>query len=110
MMFTDDTAVQPHLDLNWLIALPILTKFSDSLSFKKNPSTNNHIAYTTNNNYQLEVVDEFTYLRSTIDSKISIDKEIDTWIGREVSTLAWLEIRVQKKKNESLTRPSCFCS
>ena len=45
--------------------------FSDSLSASKNksPSTSPN---TTINNYQLEVVDEFTYLRSTISSKLSL--------------------------------------
>ena len=43
---------------------------------------------------KLVKVDEFTYLESTISSKLSVDKEIDRLIGKAASTLSRLGTRL----------------
>ena len=48
------------------------------------------LPYMIINNYQLKVVDQFTYLGSTISSKLSLNKEIDRQIGRAATTHATL--------------------
>ena len=45
-------------------------------------------------NYELEAVNQFTYLGSTISSNISLDAEIDKRIGKAATTLARLTSRV----------------
>ena len=45
-------------------------------------------------NYELEAVNNFTYLGSTISSNISLDAEIDKRIGKAATTLARLSSRV----------------
>ena len=50
----------------------------------------------TINNYELEVVEQFKYLGSTITSKLSLDRELDRRIGMAASTLARLGTRVWK--------------
>ena len=42
----------------------------------------------TINNYELEFVEQFIYLGSTITSKLSLDRELDRRIGMAASTLA----------------------
>ena len=45
-------------------------------------------------NYELEAVNQFTYLGSTISSNISLDAEIDKRVGKAATTLARLSSRV----------------
>ena len=45
-------------------------------------------------NYELEAVNHFTYLGSTISNNISLDAEIDKRIGKAATTLARLTSRV----------------
>ena len=52
-------------------------------------------------NYQLEMVDQFTYLGSTASSKLSLNIEIDRKIARAATTLACLGTHVWK--NPQLT-------
>ena len=54
------------------------------------------------NNYELAVVDKFTYLRSTI--MLSLDRELDRRIGMTNFTLARLGTRVWKQKPDYLSR------
>ena len=44
--------------------------------------------------YTLEVVDNFTYLGSTISSNLSLDAELNTWIGKTAAAMARLAKRV----------------
>ena len=69
------------------------------LQKSKSPSTSDHIAY------KLEVVGKFTYLGSTITSKLSPDKEMDIRIDREATT-SRLGTRVWNNPY-SLSRPRC---
>ena len=48
----------------------------------------------TIDNYELDVVCQFTYLGSTITDKLSLDAEIDKRIGKTASTIALLMARV----------------
>ena len=48
----------------------------------------------TINNYQLEVVHEFTYLGSTITDNLSLDAELNKRIGKAATTLERLATRV----------------
>ena len=49
---------------------------------------------TTIDNYQLEVVHEFTYLGSTITDNLSLDAELNKRIGKAATTLGRLATRV----------------
>ena len=46
------------------------------------------------NDYELDVVEQFTYLGSTITNNLSLDTEIDKRIGKAATTLACLTSRV----------------
>ena len=48
----------------------------------------------TINNYQLDVVKEFTYLGSTVTDSLDMGPELDRRIGRATSTLGRLTARV----------------
>ena len=50
------------------------------------------------NDHMLEIVDEFTYLGSTICANLSLDKEIDRRIGKAASTMSKLSKRVWENK------------
>ena len=52
-------------------------------------------------NYQVEVVHEFTYLGSTITDNLSLDAELNKRIGKAVTTLERLATRVWE--NSKLT-------
>ena len=45
-------------------------------------------------NYILEVVEDFTYLGSTIASNLSLDAKLNTWIGKAATAMAHLAKRV----------------
>ena len=84
------------------------TDFRLTFSLKKSSSKKNHIAHITSVSYHLELVDKFTYFKSTISNKLSLDKEIDRRIGSAVSTLAHFRTHVWKTP-DSLSRPRCQC-
>ena len=48
----------------------------------------------TNDDYELDVVEQFTYLGSSITNNLSLDTEIDKRIGKAAKTLARLTSRV----------------
>ena len=62
----------------------------------------------TINNYELEVVDKFIYLWSTISIKLSLDRDLDRRIGMTSSTLARLGTCVCGKTPDSRSRPKCI--
>ncbi|KAK2140952.1 hypothetical protein NP493_5484g00001 [Ridgeia piscesae] len=51
----------------------------------------------TINNYQLDVMKEFTYLGPTMTDNPSMDSEICRWIGRATLMLGWFSKRVWDK-------------
>ena len=63
------------------------TDFGLTSILEKTKVPNNDIAYNHFNNYQLEMVDKFTYLWFTISINLSLDTEIDRRIGGAATTL-----------------------
>uniref|UniRef100_K7EZU2 Reverse transcriptase domain-containing protein n=1 Tax=Pelodiscus sinensis TaxID=13735 RepID=K7EZU2_PELSI len=101
MIFADDAAVVTHTqeELQSLMSrfsmackdfgLPISLKKTNVLS----QDTVTPPAITVDD-YQLDVVHQFTYLGSTITDNLSLDAELDKRIGKAASTLARLTTRV----------------
>ena len=50
---------------------------------------------------ELEVVDHFTYLGSEVNSKLSLDQEINTRIGKAATTINRLTKRVWKNRKRT---------
>ena len=97
MLFADDAAVTTHT-LQELQALidgfsQACKDFGLTISLKK---TNVLGQDTTKlpeiaiNDYELDVVEQFTYLGSTITDNLSLHTEIDKRIGKAATTLARL--------------------
>ena len=66
-------------------------------------------------NYELEAVNNFTYLGSTISSNMSLDAEIDKRISKADTTLARLSLRVWENpkltiKNKFAVYNACLVS
>ena len=55
----------------------------------------------TIDDYELDVVEQFTYLGSTITDDLSLDTEIDKRIGKAATTLARLTSRVDQPQTDS---------
>ncbi|XP_072095160.1 uncharacterized protein [Mobula birostris] len=75
--------------------------FSLTISLKKTNVLGQGVEHPlaiTINNYELEVVHEFTYLVSTITDSLSLDPEINRRIGRAASTFARLTKRVWENR------------
>lgn len=101
MLFADDAAVVTHTqeELQTLMnrfsmacedfGLTIGLKKTNVLS--QDTSTAPAIAI---DDYQLDVVHQFTYLGSTITDNLSLDVELDKRIGKATSTLARISKRV----------------
>ena len=71
--------------------------FSLTISLKKTNVLGQYVdtpPVITINNYQLEVVHEFTYLGSTITDNLSLDAELNKRIGKAATTLGRLATRV----------------
>ena len=106
MLFTDDAAVAAHSpsQLQYLMDRfsNACTAFELTISLTKTKvlvqaTTSSKI---TINNYELEVVEQFKY--STISSKLSLDRDLDSQIGMAASTLARLDARVWKNPRLSI--------
>lgn len=101
MLFADDAAVVTHTqeELQTLMNRFSMAckEFGLTISLKKtnvlsqDTSTAPAIAI---DDYQLDVVHQFTYLGSTITDNLSLDVELDKRIGKATSTLARLSKRV----------------
>ena len=108
MLFADDAAVATHQEAELQSLMDCFSKackdFGLTISLKKTnvlgQDTPSPPAITIDD-YQLEVVHEFTYLGSTIADNLSLDTEIDKRIGKAATTLARLTTRVWT--NPSLT-------
>ena len=108
MLFADDAAIAAHSPSQLQSLMDrfanACTDFGLTVSLKKTKflaqaTTSPKI---TINNYQLEVVEQFIYLGSTITSKLSLKKELDRRIGMAASTFSRLSTRVWKNPRLSI--------
>jgi hypothetical protein len=61
-------------------------------------------------NRELEVVDQFTYLGSTVNNKLSLDQEINIRVGKAVTTINRLTKRVWVNRKLTLLKNPCLTS
>ena len=108
LLFADDAAIVTHTpeDLQQLMSLfsKACDIFGLTISIKKTNilvQGDSAIPQITVNGQVLEIVDEFTYLGSTITSDLSLSKEINKRIAKAATTLSKLTKRVWE--NSSLT-------
>ncbi|GCC39752.1 hypothetical protein chiPu_0023792, partial [Chiloscyllium punctatum] len=98
MMFADDAALATRSE-EQLQCQRLMDSFSracQDFSLKKTNVLGQDIEQApaiTINNYELEVVHEFTYLGSTITISLSLDSEINRQIGRAASIIVRLTKR-----------------
>ena len=111
MLFADDAAVTSHTeqDLQCLMdrSYQACKDFGLTISLKKTNVLGQDVNTSpviTIDNYKLEVVQQFTYLGSTISENISLDAEINKPIGKVARTLGQLIIHVWE--NPKLTTPA----
>ena len=101
MLFADDAAVTTHTQQELQLLMDRFARackdFGLTISLKKT----NVLGQDTPappviiiDNYELDVVHQFTYLGSTITDNLSLDIEIDKRIGKAATTLARLTSRV----------------
>ena len=105
LLFADDAALTSHsvADLQRLIDRfnNACIEFGLTISLKKTvvmAQDANEFPSFNINDHMLEIVDEFTYLGSTICANLSLDKEIDRRIGKAASTMSKLSKRVWENK------------
>jgi len=105
MLFADDAAVATHTQQE---LQTLMNRFSQAckdfgltISLKKT----NVMGQDTEDSpviaiddYELDVVHQFTYLRSTISDNLSLETEIDRRIGKAATTLSRLTKRVWENK------------
>ena len=101
MLFADDAAVTAHTEYD---LQQLMNRFSHAcrdfrltISLKKTNVLGQDVdtpPVITINNYQLEVVHEFTYLGSTIANNLSLDAELNRRVGKAATTLGRLATRV----------------
>jgi hypothetical protein len=101
MLFADDAALATHTqeELQSLMnRFSMASKdFGLTISLKKTNVLSQDTPTApviTIDDYQLEVVHQFTYLGSTITDNLSLDVELDKRIGKAASTLSRLTTRV----------------
>ena len=101
MLFADDAAVASHKEAELQSMMDCFSQackeFGLTISLKKTNVIGQDTPappVITIDNYELDVVHEFTYLGSTITDNLSLDKEIDRRIGKASTTLARLTKRV----------------
>lgn len=101
MLFADDAAVSSHTehDLQCLMDrfAQACKDFGLTINLKKTNVLGQDVDISpviTIDNYELEVVHQFTYLGSTISDNMSLDTEINKRIGKATTTLGRLTTRV----------------
>ena len=101
MLFADDAAVATHEQAELQSLMDRFSgackEFGLTISLKKTNVLGQDTPASpviTIDDYELDVVHEFTYLGSTITDNLSLDAEIDKRIGRASTTLARLTKRV----------------
>lgn len=97
MLFADVAVLTAHTEeaLQWLINRFADTwkEFGLNISLKKTNITDQDTSIIPNNSigdYTLEVVEDFTYLGSTISSNLSLDAKLNTQIGKAAAAMARL--------------------
>jgi len=101
MLFADDAAVTTQTQQELQSQIDRFSQacndFGLTISLKKTNVLGQDIAEApiiTIDDYELDVVRQFTYLGSTITDNLSVDAEIDKRIGKAATTLARLTTRV----------------
>ena len=100
LLFADDAALTAHTEeaLQHLITcFAEACTFGLTISLKKTNIMSQDVSSTpqiTIGDHTLEVVDNFTYLGSTISSNISLDAELNVRIGKAATAMARLTKRV----------------
>ena len=108
MLFADDAAVTSHTEEGLQHLMNVFSRackdFGLTISLKKTNVVGQDVPTPPTiviENYQLEVVHQFTYLGSTISDNLSLDVEINKRIGKAATTLGRLTLRVWE--NSKLT-------
>ena len=101
MLFEDDATVTTHTELELQALMDRFSQackdFGLTISLKKMNVLGQHtieLPAITIDDYELDVVEHFTYLGSTITDNLSLDTEIDKRIGKAATILARLTSRV----------------
>ena len=101
MLFADDAIVTTHTQQELQALMDSFSKackdFRLAISFRKTNVLGQdtmELPAITIDDYELGVVEQFTYRGSTITDNLSLDTEIDKWIGKAATTLARLTSRV----------------
>ena len=105
MLFADDAAVASHTQQE---LQTLMNRFSQAckdfgltISLKKTnvmEQDTEDSPVIAIDNYELDVVHQFTYLGSTISDNLSLETEIDRRIGKAATTLSRLTKRVWENK------------
>ena len=105
LLFADDAALasQSEADLQRLIDRFAFAcnEFGLTISLQKTKVMTQDASEVPSiniGNYTLEVVEEFTYLASTISANLSLDREIDRRIGHAAATMTKLSKRVWQNR------------
>ena len=100
MLFADDAALASHSEEHLQSLMDNFSRacqdFSLTISLKKTNVMGQGVEQSpaiTINNYELEVVHDFTYLGSVVSDSLSLDAEINRRIGRAATTFARLSQR-----------------
>ena len=111
MLFADDAAVTSHTEQELQRLMDRFSQackdFGLTISLKKTNVLSQDVdipPVITIDNYELEVVHQFTYLGSTISDNLSLDAEVNKRIGKAATTLGRLSTRVWE--NPKLTTPT----
>ncbi|XP_076065031.1 uncharacterized protein LOC143039064 [Oratosquilla oratoria] len=101
MLFADDAAVATHTQRELQLLIDRFSQackdFALTISLKKTNVLGQDTPappVITIDDYELDVVHQFTYLGSTITDNLSLDAEIDKRIGKAATTLARFTSRV----------------
>ena len=101
MLFADDAAVATHSEHQLQSLMDRFSQACKDFGLTMSLKKTNVLAQGAESqpkisvdNYELEAVNQFTYLGSTISSNISLDAEIDKRVGKAATTLARLSSRV----------------
>ena len=101
MLFADDTAVTSHTEQQLQRLMDRFSQaykdFGLTISLKKTNVLGQDVDTSpviTIDNYELDVVHQFTYLGSTISDNLSLDAEFNQRIGKAATMLGRLTTRV----------------
>ena len=109
MLFADDAAVTTHTQEERQSSMECFSQtckdFGLTISLKKTNVLGQDTEtppVITIDDYEPDVVCQFTYLGSTITDNLSLDAEIDKRIGKAASTLPRVSARVWTSPNQSV--------